>query len=67
MEHGLFDHFAAVFGSATDSRTMINFDAIGIASLPLADLDANITAEEVWRPIKELPADRAPRPDGFTG
>jgi hypothetical protein len=67
MERGMFDHFAGVFGSAFDSGTTINFHAIGIEPLPLDDLDADISTEEVWAAIREMPADRAPGPDGFTG
>jgi hypothetical protein len=40
----------------------LNLDALG-----LQDLDAMFTEDEVWSVIKELPADRAPGPDGFIG
>ena len=33
----------------------------------MAALDHPITAEEVWRTIQQLPPDKAPGPDGFTG
>lgn len=46
---------------------MINFSAIGLAPLPFGDLDSNFTADEVWNAIKELSADRASGPNGFTG
>jgi hypothetical protein len=67
MVQALFAHFSAVFGTATAGRTTLNFDALGIQPLPLLELDADFTPEEVWAAIKEMPADRAPGPDGYTG
>lgn len=66
MEQGLFDHFSGVFGTAESGCTSINFAALGIHPLPLAELEANINTDEVWNAIKELPPNRAPGSDGFT-
>lgn len=63
MEQALFEHFSAVFGTAASGGTTINFNALGIQPLQLADLEADIDAEGVWKAIRELP----PGPDGFTG
>jgi len=35
--------------------------------IDLSALDDPITEDEVWQTIKNLPADRAPGPDGYTG
>ena len=67
MEQGLYDHFCGVFGTALSSRTTINFAALGIHPMPLAELDVDIQPDEVWNTIKELPPDRAPGPNGFIG
>jgi hypothetical protein len=67
MEQGLYDHFYGVFRMAISSRTTINFAALGIHPMPLAELDVDIQPDEVWNAIKELPPGRAPGPDGFTG
>jgi hypothetical protein len=67
MEQGLYDHFYGVFRMAISSRTTINFAALGIHPMPLAELDVDIQPDEVWNIIKELPPGRAPGPDGFTG
>jgi len=47
MEQGLYDHFCGVFGTAMSSRTTINFQALGIHPMPLAELDVDIQADEV--------------------
>lgn len=35
--------------------------------LDLSELTAEFTVDEVWAVIREIPNDRAPGPDGFTG
>jgi hypothetical protein len=67
MEQWMFNHFADVFGTAVDSRHTINFTAIGVSPLPLSNLESEFSADEVWTAIKEMPPDRAPGPNGFTG
>uniref|UniRef100_A0A453RJ81 Reverse transcriptase domain-containing protein n=1 Tax=Aegilops tauschii subsp. strangulata TaxID=200361 RepID=A0A453RJ81_AEGTS len=44
-----------------------NWEELGIEAHALQDLDAAITEDEVWEAIKEMPSDKAPGPDGFTG
>jgi hypothetical protein len=38
-----------------------------LPQLDLTSIDACFSKEEIWSAIKELPSDRAPGPDGFTG
>jgi len=45
----------------------INLDALDSPSFGLDALDLPFSEEEVWNTIKELPPDKAPGPDGFTG
>ena len=42
-------------------------DYLGLEAVDLQELDDIFTEEEIWNVIKELPADRAPGPDGFIG
>jgi hypothetical protein len=50
-----------------DKTATINLDYLGLPSHNLEDLDLPITEKEVLEAIKELPSDKAPGPDGFTG
>lgn len=67
MEQALFNHFSSVFGTTAAGHMALNFASLGIQPVPLDDLDTDISVDEVNAAIKELPADRAPGPDGFTG
>ncbi|WVZ92927.1 hypothetical protein U9M48_038957 [Paspalum notatum var. saurae] len=67
MEQMLHDHFLRVFATAPARPHGLDLAAIGYVPADLPSIDGPFTEEEVWCAIKELPADRAPRPDGFTG
>jgi len=56
-----------LLGNSTDRIQTVNLAELGINSHDLADLDLPFNEEEVWKTIKELPSDKAPGPDGFTG
>jgi hypothetical protein len=67
MEMAMTNHFIHVFGRAVNGGSAINFVSLGIQPMQLEDLDADIGVDEVLNAIKEMPADKAPGPDGFTG
>lgn len=67
MELALHSHFAGVFGTVPRGACSLNFEAIGFQALSLEELDAPFTDDEVWAAIKQLPSDRAPGQDSFTG
>jgi hypothetical protein len=41
--------------------------ALGLPSHNLAALDSPFSEKEVWETLKQMPSDKAPGPDGFTG
>jgi hypothetical protein len=45
----------------------IELEALDIPTKDLHELERLFSEEEVWNTIRELPSDRAPGPDGFTG
>ncbi|KAE8794166.1 retrotransposon protein [Hordeum vulgare] len=63
----IHDHFSQAMGKGTATYTDFNWEERGIVSHDLQSLDANITEDEVWEAIKEMPANKAPGPAGFTG
>ena len=44
----------------------MDFEALGLPSLDLSELNAPFTEEEIWGIIHDMLADKAPGPDGFT-
>jgi hypothetical protein len=61
------EEFARLMGSIQTREHTINLEELGIPVANLAELDNMFTEEEVWNTIREMPIDRAPGPDGFTG
>jgi len=45
----------------------INLDELHITAHELGQLDAPFSEDEVRRTIRQLPSNKAPRPDGFIG
>ncbi|WVZ88110.1 hypothetical protein U9M48_034662 [Paspalum notatum var. saurae] len=68
MEAAVFDHFKRIFGDVVHRPHSLNLESLGYSpAAQLSALDSPFTEEEVWSTIKEMPGDRAPGPDGFTG
>lgn len=63
----IHNHFSEVMGRPSTSNNDFNWEELGIESHALQDLNSAITEEEVWEAIKEMPNDKAPGPDEFTG
>jgi hypothetical protein len=67
MEEALTVHFTSVFGQPGEGGLAVDYGSLGFAPADLSALDTPISMEEVWAAIKDMPPDRAPGPDGFTG
>lgn len=63
----LFYYFDCVLSTAAQRTGTLELSAFHRAGTDLSALDAPFTEDEVWVTIRSLPADRAPRPDGYTG
>lgn len=67
MEHAILDHFSNVFGKASAAPVTVDYGALGITALDFAKLELPFSEDEVQAAVNDMPADRAPGPDGFTG
>jgi hypothetical protein len=63
----IFDFYSNLIGEDSDRSRTINLDNLDIPRYDLEALDIPFSEEEVWNIIKNLPSDKAPGPDGFTG
>jgi len=61
------DFYEDLLGTCTVREHTINLANLGIDTHDMSDLDLPFTENEVWRTIQQLPSDKAPGPDGFTG
>jgi len=61
-----FEYFDGLIGTPLVRASTLDLDFFHRGGIDLSALDAPITEDEVWLTIKNLPADRAPGPDGYT-
>lgn len=66
-QEAFFKYFDGLLGTAVSRASTLNLEFFHWEGLDLSALDAPITEEEVWLTIKDLLADKAPGPDGYTG
>ena len=62
-----FRHFDSILGTRCNNEASLDFASLGLPTVDTSMLDICFSEEEVWRIIQEIPVDRAPGPDGFTG
>jgi len=62
----LFDYYNSIFGTPFSRTHELHLQGL-LPQLELSGIDACFSEAEVWATIRELPLDRAPGPDGFTG
>jgi hypothetical protein len=54
-----------LIGNCQTREETLDLEALDLPAHDLHDLGDIFTEEEVWNAIKDMPSDRAPRPDGF--
>jgi hypothetical protein len=67
MVSAVFEHFDDMLGSRGDQLNLLNLEELNLPSIHNTLLDHCFSEEEVWQAIMEMPTDKAPGPDGFTG
>jgi hypothetical protein len=66
-QQAVFDYFDGILGKAEEMEYSIDLNMLGVQQHDLYVLEAPFSEEEVWATIKDMPLDKAPGPDGFTG
>lgn len=64
--NAIYDYYNGILGNPFNRDHTIRLDGL-LPQLDLTELGACFSEQEVWDAIRDLPSDRAPRPDGFTG
>lgn len=67
MANAVFEHFSRILGEGGDLSCSISFAHQNLPSWQQPALDCCFSEEEVWQAIADMPTDKAPGPDGFTG
>ena len=62
-----FDYFDGLIGTPLGRASTLDLSFFHREGIDLSVLDVPITEDEVWQTIQNLPADRGPGPDGYTG
>jgi hypothetical protein len=60
-------YFDKIMGRPPQRTTDLNRDSLGITQHDLRGLDVPFTEDELKNMINQMPSDKAPGPDGFTG
>lgn len=61
------DYYEEIMGTQLPRSARLNFEYLGIPTKDLSSIDVCFSEEEVWSTIRDMPTDKSPGPDGFTG
>ena len=61
------DFYENILGRADERAYTLDLDALAIQQHDLMELDVPFSEDEVWATVKDMPLDKAPGPEGFTG
>jgi hypothetical protein len=59
--------YSDLIGTGQQRSRIVNLDTLGLQHIDLQGLEQPTSEAEVWNTIKQLPPDKVPGPDGFTG
>jgi hypothetical protein len=62
-EKVIFDFYSSFIGTSMGRERTVNLDELHIVAHDLLDLKAPISEEEMWKTVKQLPPDKALRPE----
>ena len=62
-----FQHFDGILGTPGSRPTKLDLSILNLSSIGEQQLDHCLSEEEIWQTILDIPSDKAPGPDGFTG
>jgi hypothetical protein len=63
----VFNHFDQILGTVEARSQGIDMDHVCLSHGQVLTMDHCFSEEEVWSIIRDMPPDKAPGPDGFTG
>ena len=67
MADALYDYYISVLGANFERSRRFGLQTLGVPQIARPELEHLFTEEEVRSVIANLPNDKAPGPDGFTG
>lgn len=67
MENAVLEYYHNLLGMAQYRAESLNLLTFHHVQHELHGLEAPISEDEVWKTIKDMPPDKVPGPDGFTG
>ena len=63
----LYEHFNSIMGTNFERSRRFNLQELGLPVEDLYDLERVFSVDEVWAVVRQMPSDKAPGRDGFTG
>jgi hypothetical protein len=66
-EEEITRHFLSTLWAREQRTLNFNWDDLELEVVHMGGLDATFSEEEIWAAICQMPSEKAPGPDGFTG
>lgn len=66
-EQLIYDHFSSIMDAPQARSKDFNWERLNILVVDVSSLGSTITEDDVLKAIMEMPSDKVPGPNGFTG